>query len=197
VSNVCGTCHALMEDLFNKSPHQPVFKAMGMAGCVVCHSNHAVLRPSPALLSGDRAVCAQCHDAASPGGQTARQMAALITKLDTALDRSDAILTRASRDGMEVSEAVLREREGREALVKARVAVHAFQLAAVEKPAKEGLTIAAETYRAGADALRERDFRRIGLAVSLLAIVVTMAGLWLALRAAEGPGVGAPEVTRR
>jgi nitrate/TMAO reductase-like tetraheme cytochrome c subunit len=188
VSAVCGTCHTLMEDLFNKSPHQPAFKSMGVAGCVVCHSNHAVLKPSPAMLAGARSVCTQCHEPKSAGALAASEMAGLIGKLDGALGRSDQILARARRSGMEVSEALLRLQEAREDLVKAHVAVHAFQVVAVDKPVEEGLAIAAQTYSAGEAALRERNYRRIGLAISLVTIVITMAGLWLALRAIERPG---------
>jgi len=88
---------------------------------------------------------------------------------------------------MEVSEALLREREAKENLVKAAVAVHAFQAAAVQKPVDEGLKIAAETYHAGTSALAERKVRRVGLGISLVAIGITMFGLWLMIRRLEGP----------
>jgi hypothetical protein len=177
-----------MEDLYNKSPHQPVFAAMNAAGCVVCHSNHAVRRATTDLLVGPNAVCSQCHEAASTGGLAASTMGGEIRKLAAALDRSDAILKQAASSGMEVSEAVLRQNDARDSLVKARVAVHAFQPEAVEKPAAEGLKIAAQTYQAGGQAMKERDRRRAGLGVSLLAIAATLAGLWLAIRRLEKPG---------
>ena len=189
VAAICGTCHVLMENLYNKSPHQPAFSAMGSAGCVVCHSNHLVLKPSDKLLAGPGAVCAQCHDSASAGGQAAAQMGGWMQKLSAALDRSDALLNQAARSGMEVSEALLRENDVREALVKARVAVHAFQAGAVAQPAGEGLKIAAETYQAGENALRERQRRRVGLGFSLIAIAVTLGGLWVTIRRLEKPSV--------
>jgi predicted CXXCH cytochrome family protein len=185
VAAVCGTCHALLENLLAKSPHQPAFASIG--GCVVCHGNHAVLRPSAAMLAGADAVCAQCHDAGSAGGKAAAAMAGLLAKLGDALGRSDEVLGRARRSGMEVSEALLRQQEARETLVKARVAVHAFRLEEVRKPVEEGLRIAAGTRSAGEEAMRERDRRRAGLAVSLLAIFITIGGLWLALRQIERP----------
>jgi predicted CXXCH cytochrome family protein len=174
-----------MEELFNKSPHQPAFAAMGVAGCVVCHANHAVEKPSPGMLAGAQSVCAQCHEAKSTGGAAAAEMAGLIRGLDRELRISDRILERAADAGMEVSEAALRQQEARENLVKARVAVHAFRVAAVAKPVEEGLRIAAETRRAGVEALKERDRRRVGLGVSLVTIAVTIAGLWLAIRSLE------------
>jgi hypothetical protein len=191
VAAVCGTCHTLFEELYNKSPHQPVFASMGLGGCVVCHGNHAVQKPSDTMLAGANAVCSQCHEAASTGGTAATEMAGLISSLDVALARSDEILRRAQHSGMEVSEALLRQQEGREDLVKARVAVHNFQVSQVSKPVNDGLAISSETYRAGESALKERKFRRVGLAFSLLTIVATMSGLWLAIRSIEkkSPGI--------
>ncbi len=191
VAAVCGTCHALFEDLYNKSPHQPAFASMGVGGCVVCHSNHAVLPPSDEMLAGTQAVCSECHEPESTGAKAAGEMARLLHSLDAELQRSDEILGQARRSGMEVSEALMRQQEGQEALVKARVAVHNFQVSFVSKPVNEGLAISAETYRAGENAMKERRFRRIGLAVSLLTIVVTMAGLWMTIRSIESkPGEG-------
>ena len=182
VAAVCGNCHALMEDLYNNSPHQPVFSSMGLAGCVACHGNHAVLKPSEEMLSGAGSVCSQCHEADSAGGKTASEINSLILRLQAELKRSDQILSSARLSGMEVSESLLRLQEGREKLVKARVAVHNFQTDPVAKTVNEGLAIAAETYQAGESALKEREFRRLGLAVSLLAILLTIAGLWMAIR---------------
>ena len=185
VANVCGTCHVLFEDLYNKSPHQPVFSSMGTGGCTVCHGNHGIHKPSPEMLAGAKSVCSQCHDADSAGGVAALRMASLIKGLDAALARSGQVLAKAQSSGMEVSEAELKQMEGHEALVKSRVAVHAFNVAAVEKTTGEGMTIAAATLRAGEEALKERDRRRYGLALSLFTILVTMAGLWLAIRSIE------------
>ncbi|HXG35294.1 MAG TPA: cytochrome c3 family protein [Bryobacteraceae bacterium] len=190
VTAVCGTCHVLLEELFNKSPHQPVFASMGMAGCIVCHGNHEVVRPSPAMLAGEKSVCAQCHDPDSSGAKAGVEMARLINHLRASLERSNAMLERAARSGMEVSEAQIRQQEAQEALVKARVAVHAFRVEAVREPVEAGLKITAETYRAGVAALEERNRRRIGLAVSLVTILVTMTGLWMAIRAIEKPVEG-------
>ncbi len=184
VAAVCGTCHVMMEDLFNKSPHQPAFAAIGASGCVVCHSNHGIHKPTVAMLAGPKAVCSQCHDR-DAGAAAAARMAKSIRGLDEALDRSDALLKRARESGMEVSDALAQQMEGREDLVKARVAVHAFNPAAVEEPANQGMAIAGKTLRAGQEALRERNVRRLGLGLSLIFIVVTMAGLWLWIRNIE------------
>jgi len=196
-AEVCGTCHVLFEEMYNKSPHQPAFAAMGAGGCTICHGNHGIRKPGIAMLAGAGSVCGQCHDATSAGGAAATQMAGLLTKLDNALTQSDAILNRARDSGMEVSEPILRQMEGREALVKARVAMHAFQAAAVAKPVAEGLAVAADTRRAGERALQDRNGRRVGLALSLVTILVTMAGLWMAIRSLESKAPAVPKPAGR
>jgi hypothetical protein len=112
-------------------------------------------------------------------------MAGLISRLGSAVDQSDLTLTRARNSGMEVSEAQLRQMDARESLVKARVAVHAFQVAAVKKTVEEGIGIAAATQRAGEEALQERNRRRMGLAAALLSILIVIAGIRLAIRSIE------------
>jgi hypothetical protein len=86
---------------------------------------------------------------------------------------------------MEVSEALLLQNEAKENLIKARVAVHAFQVDAVRKRVTDGLAVTQNTSNAGAAALRERDHRRFGLMVSLTFILITLAGLWLTIRRIE------------
>ncbi len=185
VAAVCGTCHVLFEDLYNKSPHKPVFTAMGAAGCLVCHGKHKIEPPSDKMLAASGGVCSQCHEADSKGGRAAADLSKQISGLDEALRRSEEILGRARLSGMEVSEAQLLLVDGRENLVKARVAVHTFDPTAVSKPVKDGLAIAGKTYEAGAAALKERGFRRLGLSFSLVAIFAMIAGLWLAIQSIE------------
>jgi len=190
VAAVCGTCHALLEELFRKSVHQPLFATMQRGGCSVCHGHHKVERTSVDMLDGQKSVCAGCHEPGSPGARLAAEMGRRIRELRSALDRSDQILARAARDGMEVSEAVLRQQEGREALVRARVAVHTANLEEVLAWTKQGMAVAHATWQAGQEALRERDRRRMGLGVSLCAIALAIAGLWLKLRSVEASRPG-------
>ncbi len=186
VAAVCGNCHVPYEQLYEKSAHKAIFSGgSGSGGCTVCHSNHAIHKPSTAMLVGPKAVCSQCHEAGTPSANVAAQMAQWIDGLDSALNRSDAVLARADEYGMEVSEAQVRLIDGREDLVKARLAMHAFQPAEMRKPIEAGMAIANETQRAGEAALREKDIRRLGLAVSVLFIAITIAALWILLRRIE------------
>lgn len=188
VAHVCGSCHAVFENLFAKSPHKKAFDGLGIPGCVVCHGNHEVARPTVALV-GVRpgSLCLNCHVEGEKGYQSAEFMRSRIDELATALDRSEGILKRAERSGMEVSPTLVEFSAGRESLIRAKVELHGFDSVLVDGSVKKGLEIAAAAHRVGEKALQERDFRRKGLLLSLTTIAVTMAGLWLALRELERP----------
>jgi predicted CXXCH cytochrome family protein len=189
VAAVCAGCHVLFGQLYDKSFHQPIFSSVsGGGGCIVCHSNHGIQQPSTAMLAGSNSVCAQCHEADSGGGKAAAQMAQWIDGLDSALKRSESVLASADKYGMEVSESQVRLLDGRENLIKARLALHAFQPGEMRKPIDAGMAIAEETRRAGEAALREKDIRRLGLAVSVVFISITVAAIWLLIRRLEGTG---------
>jgi len=175
ISEVCGTCHVLFEQLYNRSPHQAVFStAGGGGGCVVCHSNHGIHTPDTGMLAGPSSICAPCHDAGSPQSNTAVQMAGWINGLDSAIKHSETVLAEAEKSGMEISEAQVRLLDGRENLVKARLALHAMQPEQMRIPIDAGMTVARETLQAGQAALRERDFRRYGLGVSVILIAIAI-----------------------
>jgi hypothetical protein len=191
VSAVCGSCHVLFAQLYEKSVHQPIFSgAAGGGGCIVCHSNHGIHQPSTAMLAGSTAVCSTCHEPGSEGGKVAAQMAQWIDNLGAALKRSEDTLAQADKYGMEVSEPQVLLLEGREDLVKARLALHTFQPEEMHKSIEAGMTIAAETSNAGRAALHEKDVRRIGLAVSVFFIGITVAAIWLVIRRLEANGSG-------
>jgi hypothetical protein len=142
------------------------------------------------MLAGKNAVCTGCHEADSAGGKTAVQMAQWIDGLGVALKRSETVLAEADRFGMEVSEAQVRLGDGREDLVKARLAMHSFQPAEMHKPIEAGMAIANETLQAGQAALHDKDMRRLGLAISVFFIAITVVAILLVIRRIEANGSG-------
>ena len=189
ISEVCGTCHVLFAELYNKSVHQPVFSgAGGGGGCVVCHSNHGIHQPSTKMLAGSTSVCSGCHESGSPQAKSAEQFASWIDGLDSALKQSETVLARAEAYGMEVSEAQVRLIDGRESLVKSRLVLHAMRPDDLRKPIDTGMAVAKETLKAGQDALHEKDIRRWGLAVSVVLIAIAILAIRLLLRRIEANG---------
>jgi hypothetical protein len=76
--------------------------------------------------------------------------------------------------------------------VKARLAMHAFKPQEMKKPVDAGMAIAKETLRDGEAALREKDVRRFGLAISVVFIAITIAAIWFLIRRLEAGGVPLP-----
>jgi hypothetical protein len=186
VKNVCATCHAFQSQMFDKSTHKTAFQSAGLPGCVVCHSNHLVKHPSDALLStSPESVCMRCH---SPGDRCDRARAKIhedLLRLDGAIKDADRVLAVAESSGMEVSEARLGQDQARDSLTKARVTIHSFRQELIDQDVDAGLKAAAKDLQAGKDALRERNYRRVGLGISVLAILVVLLGLNLYIRKIE------------
>ncbi len=186
VANVCGTCHVFFVQLFQKSPHGPAFERMGLPGCVQCHSNHEILKPTDEWVgTGSKSICMNCHAEGDAGYTAAQKISGALTSANQSQQKADEILSTAERSGMEVSSARLELSQSNEAIVKARVAVHTLDPNEVRKLTEHGSEISAKAYSAGIDALRERDARRKGLGLSLVFIALAIAGLYLKIREIE------------
>jgi cytochrome c3-like protein/doubled CXXCH motif protein len=186
VQNVCSTCHVFQAQLFEASPHQAAFAAASLPGCVTCHSNHRISHPTDAMLgTGSESVCTNCHTQGDAGFQAASQFHEQLAKLDGQVESADAILNRAESVGMEISQARLEQDQARDSLTKARVSIHSFNDAHVMQDVTAGMKIADKTYQEGKNALAERDYRRKGLGVSLVLIVLVVIGLGLYIRKIE------------
>ena len=126
-----------------------------------------------------------CH---KPGDQCDQARAALLadlTKLDAAIKSADKTLALAESSGMEVSEARLAQDQARDSLTKARVTIHSFRTDLVNQDIQAGLKIAAKNLQAGKNAMVERNRRRAGLGVSLIAIAMVLVGLRLYIKRIE------------
>jgi nitrate/TMAO reductase-like tetraheme cytochrome c subunit len=186
VANVCGTCHAMNQQLFEKSPHGPIFAKMGLPGCVQCHSNHEIVAPLDTWVgTGPKAICVTCHVKGDNGYKTAAEISAGFDKLKSTYHKADAVLNTAEQSGMEVSSARVEMSNAHSDLIKARVEVHSFNAADVLKITDQGVATSRKAYEAGVAALKERDYRRKGLGIAIIAILLAISGLYLTIRRME------------
>src|ERR1017187_6628572 len=186
VTNVCSNCHVFQAQLFQTSPHKDAFAAMGFPGCVTCHSNHAIKAPTDEMIgAGPKAVCMNCHTAGDAGSMQAEAMHEQLVNLQSSLSASEEILGRAERQGMEVSQPLLQQAQAKDALLKARVTVHAFRDSELKRDTDGGLATTKLTHAAGEKAMQEWKFRRVGLGLSLVMIAFTLVGLGLYVRNME------------
>lgn len=186
VQNVCSNCHAFQDQMYEKSSHKQAFQSSSLPGCVVCHGNHAISYPTDAKLgTGPDAVCMRCH---TPGDKCDQARAGLLQKLvslDVTIKKADQALALAEASGMEVGEARLAQAQARDSLTKARVTIHSFRTDLVDQDVQAGLKMAAAELEAGRQAMVERNRRRAGLGVSLLAIGIVLVGLRLYIKKIE------------
>ena len=186
VQNVCATCHAFQAQMYDKSSHKKAFQAASLPGCVVCHSNHGIGHPTDAKLgTGTEAVCMQCHKPGDVCDQARAGFLSDLGRLDEAIKSADRVIGVAESSGMEVSEARLGQNQAKDSLTKARVTIHSFRKDLVEQDIQAGLVLAAKNLQAGQKAMTERNYRRVGLGVSLLAIGIVLVGLRLYMKKIE------------
>ena len=105
--------------------------------------------------------------------------------MDEAIKSADRVLGVAESSGMEVSEARLGQNQAKDSLTKARVTIHSFRKELVDQDIQAGLVLAAKNLQAGQKAMVDRNYRRVGLGISLLAIGIVLVGLWLYMKKIE------------
>ncbi len=183
VANVCGQCHVIQWDMFNKSPHKKAFAEASLPACVTCHEHHGIKKTSDDMLGTEQStICVNCHDKDSKGYTAAAEMKTDIVRLRNNLDSAGELLHRAETAGMEVSRPIYDLAEGRDRLVLARVNVHYFDVAALRKVLDEGEAIAHSSQQSGNKALAALAYRRKGLAVSVVIRLVMSSLLLLKIR---------------
>ena len=188
VANVCAQCHVREAQNFNAGPKKAIFDGMGQAECLVCHSNHAIVAPTHAMIGvNEGAVCATCHDATGNGATTIKKFRDGLDGLDAAMSSAEAVVARAEHAGMLVDDAHLALQDAREQLVQSRVAIHTFKDEPFVELAGRGAAAAARAERAGLAALDELQMRRRGLAVATLLIVGFLITLWIKIRRLPTP----------
>ena len=109
-------------------------------------------------------------------------MRSMIDSLATDTDAAQALLTRVEHAGIEVSQARFDLGGARDALVKARAAMHTFTPDRVKAEIEPGRVIAEKARLRGVRALEELQFRRSGLAVSVVIILALVVALVLKIR---------------
>jgi hypothetical protein len=172
--------------LFGQSPHKAAFDSLGISECLACHNNHDIMHPTDtAIGTAPQSFCVRCHDPGEPGFVAADSMSKRLRELDGKIAGADQILAKAARAGMEVSRPRFELTSARDGLINARVVVHTFKEDALDRVIAPSITVAEKAEHSGADALKELQFRRKGLAVSLIIIALAVVSIYLKIRQIE------------
>lgn len=183
IAFVCRQCHPSAGDLFSKSPHKEAFDSLGISECEACHGNHKIVPPSDEMMAGGQDdICLQCHE---PGTNPYEKGIEIKSKIDDYVASSEtamALLSKAEKKGVEVSEARFKLQEANTALVLARNLIHSLSPSEIEASLGDGAKALAAVNAQGEDALREAKFRRSGLIVATSFLLLLAIALYLKIR---------------
>ena len=110
IGRTCGKCHASTLEAFAGSQHGRLFTTELRPSCTVCHTAHDTAPATTAMLTGSTSVCTRCHVPGSAPAKLAEDMAKYL----------DALESTGAKD----------------ALARARVAVHSLNLETMKKAAE-------------------------------------------------------------
>jgi predicted CXXCH cytochrome family protein len=182
IANVCGTCHTVFATKFALSTHSEIFER----GCVECHSNHAIVQPSDAMLGTDKnALCGTCHSEGDNGHKAATAMRSGLDELKAAIAHSQEKIDRVENAGIDMADQALMLREAANHLTRARTEMHAFDPNIVDAMLTEGMDLTTKVDQAAQAAQNEVSYRRTGLGISLAFIVLVVIALRMKIRTLE------------
>lgn len=183
VGFVCGQCHANNRELFRESPHQEMFSLMGLPECEACHGNHRIEHPTDAMISAtEENVCLDCHAEESDAYLRSLAMYEEITNLKDRIASAEQLVNRAEQAGMLITDAQFQLQDADDYLIQAHTMVHSLSADRVKEVTDQGQELANLAIRQGNEALDELQFRRKGLAVSLVFILILASGIYLKIR---------------
>ena len=182
VVNVCGTCHIVQAQSFEQSPHKAEF----VDGCTTCHSAHKIKRPDDHFVGlAKGASCADCHTSEEHSGKEATLIHEHLLGYADGVAKATVLVDQAFRAGMDVANAQSEISRAMDYLIKARVRVHTARIGAVDAELESGSKVIARAQHEGEDAIRQRNGRRKGLLVPLLAVAVVVFSLGAYIRDLE------------
>jgi predicted CXXCH cytochrome family protein len=183
IAYVCRQCHPSAGDLFNRSAHRAAFDGLGISECEACHGNHTIIPPTDEMLAGGTAdVCIQCHGAGSEEHEAGRSMKQRLDGYVASFQAVQGLLLEAKKKGVEVGEAEFRLQEASTALIRVRNLTHGLAIPEIERTLTEGNRVIGEVKGRGEAALREAVFRKTGLVVATVFILLLALALYLKIR---------------
>ena len=182
VTHVCGNCHATQAELFEGSTHASHFRDFEAPPCTTCHNHHAIQATSDEMLgTGERGTCSACHAPGDHCDEATKAMRAGLARLTTRTQAARDLLAEARGTGMDVERPTFDLAGADDALVRARAEIHGFSEERLRKVVDDGIEIADAVEQAAQSKLDEYQYRRKGLAIAAVMLLL-FAGL-LALRA--------------
>jgi len=186
ITKVCGTCHALNEQMFQESPHKDAFQKKNIHDCAACHSNHGISKTSDEMIgNGEKSFCIKCHANQDKGIQVAITMKSYIDSLLKEVNLASYLINKAEQKGMDVSDAKFDSNDIKKVLITTRNVIHYSNLEKFTGSINEGFNITNKAKITGEESIKDYYVRRIGLGVSTILITIICVALYFKLRKIE------------
>lgn len=184
ISHVCGSCHVNNMRYFSTTKMARVFAEEDIHGCEECHSNHRINKPSDAMLSGEQAVCSNCHDD-DAGSQAAAAIHAELSQAVVIYDSATVLLDEIRRIGMDDVDLGYLLKESHQNIIQARTLVHTFDPQQVAGQTDVAVKKSTEAIDLAHKEIKDNYNRRLGFGFATLFITVLAIALYFKIRQTE------------
>jgi hypothetical protein len=200
IETVCGHCHSVVQDYFERGAHAPSRSVSGSVQCASCHRNHAVSAPSSEMFLGDEeGHCGSCHDAeVGTALAVAQRLHADVVEFEQSILRAEEEVRAASARGLFLGAESGYLGDARSLLVRARALTHTLSTEVLDDALNRGdamVDTAMENLSMKRRGLRDRKiftgiFFAVALAfcIALLLYAREIRGRWK-----DGPSDGSME----
>lgn len=175
---VCGRCHALIQQQFERSPHFAAAQRGEIGECVCCHGDHGVAATSPEMLVGGKgSTCGACHrDSADKALVTARRLYDELQGLDRSIEETEGRVIAAAQRGLFIEEESGYLEDARSLRARTKAIVHSLSPDALGDLVNRARAMVLETQeRLEVKARKLRD-RRIFTAI-FFGVLLAFAGV--------------------
>lgn len=180
IDNVCGNCHINNMKYFENSSMGKAFKQLGYHGCIVCHSNHLIVKPNDNFVGvGKESFCIKCHDEGDEGYKAAKEIHSDLTTLASLYKFAINKLKNVREKGMSDIDINFRLKKVHQTLIQARTVVHTFNSEKVAKFTNKGIKTVKSVIAKEDEEINEFYVRRYGFLIAVVFITVIIIALYL------------------
>ena len=146
VRQVCGNCHSVVQEYFERSPHVAGAHDKGLQ-CTSCHDHHAVVAPSTEMFTGsDEGHCGNCHSGDNdPALAIGVRLRDDVERLAATIRGVDEEIGGAARRGLFLGEERGYLEDARGLLVRARTMTHTASPVALDEILNRGQAMVEKT----------------------------------------------------
>jgi hypothetical protein len=130
VADVCGRCHSLVRDAFNRGPHRDAAERGLIPGCTACHSNHGTEHVAVDEIAD---ACGRCHGEGTAAAEIADTLEARVREVTELMAVADEAIAQLEQTGRPLTDARLRYRTAHTAYRRLAQVQHSLQVDALEE----------------------------------------------------------------